>query len=189
MGFMLSSANLSDPPNDELFKKYPLDWTLDNVWEDEHGNIPSRAPIGQPKQCYLMTFIVGDSAKYWATQSRDDRARAVIQHVQRIYGLTNKDLFDSSDIVSNYKEYNWPAGGAESAPPGAVLIPAPDAMMGPNALSTLGWALRVPVGNIHWAGSESATEWNGYMSGAIQSGFRAAGEVLGFVRPLSRPSP
>ena len=31
---------------------------------------------------------------------------------------------------------------------------------------------------IHWAGTETATVWNGYMDGAIQSGERAAAEVL-----------
>jgi monoamine oxidase len=31
---------------------------------------------------------------------------------------------------------------------------------------------------IHWAGTESATIWPGYMSGAIESGERAAREVL-----------
>jgi monoamine oxidase len=34
------------------------------------------------------------------------------------------------------------------------------------------------VGPIHWAGTETATEWNGYMDGAVQSGERAASEVL-----------
>ena len=39
-------------------------------------------------------------------------------------------------------------------------------------------AIRAPVGPIHWAGTETATEWAGYMDGAIDSGLRAAGEVL-----------
>lgn len=29
-----------------------------------------------------------------------------------------------------------------------------------------------------WAGTETATEWNGYMEGAIRSGHRAAGEII-----------
>jgi monoamine oxidase len=35
-----------------------------------------------------------------------------------------------------------------------------------------------PVGPIHWAGSEPASEWRSYMEGAVQSGERAAAEVL-----------
>lgn len=31
---------------------------------------------------------------------------------------------------------------------------------------------------IHWAGTETATYWNGYIDGAVSSGERAAAEVL-----------
>jgi monoamine oxidase len=41
-----------------------------------------------------------------------------------------------------------------------------------------GRALRRPIGHIHWAGAETATVWNGYMDGAVQSGERVAAEVL-----------
>jgi monoamine oxidase len=34
------------------------------------------------------------------------------------------------------------------------------------------------VGRLHWAGTETAAVWNGYMDGAVQSGERAAAEVL-----------
>ena len=41
-----------------------------------------------------------------------------------------------------------------------------------------GPALRAPVERIHWAGTETATVWTGYMDGAVQAGKRAASEVL-----------
>ena len=41
-----------------------------------------------------------------------------------------------------------------------------------------GPALRAPIGRIHWAGTETATIWIGYMDGALQSGARAASEVI-----------
>jgi monoamine oxidase len=41
-----------------------------------------------------------------------------------------------------------------------------------------GPALTEPVGCIYWAGAETASEWSGYMEGAVQSGERAAREVL-----------
>jgi monoamine oxidase len=41
-----------------------------------------------------------------------------------------------------------------------------------------GEALRKPVGRIHWAGTETAEVWNGYMDGAVRSGERATEEVL-----------
>jgi monoamine oxidase len=31
---------------------------------------------------------------------------------------------------------------------------------------------------VHWAGTETATYWSGYMDGAVSSGQRAAAEVL-----------
>lgn len=37
--------------------------------------------------------------------------------------------------------------------------------------------IRTPVNRLHFAGTEAATEWPGYMEGAIQSGERAAREV------------
>ena len=49
--------------------------------------------------------------------------------------------------------------------------------------ATGGWtaagpALREPVGLVHWAGTETATRWSGYIDGAISSGERAAAEAL-----------
>lgn len=38
--------------------------------------------------------------------------------------------------------------------------------------------MRTPIGPLHWAGAETATEWSGYMDGAVQSGDRAADEAL-----------
>ncbi len=48
----------------------------------------------------------------------------------------------------------------------------------PGVLTSFGPALRQPIGPLHWAGTETATVWNGYMDGAIQSGERAAREVV-----------
>lgn len=46
-----------------------------------------------------------------------------------------------------------------------------------------GWCavpdLFAPFGRLHFAGSETATRWRSFMDGAIQSGLRAAREILG----------
>lgn len=47
-----------------------------------------------------------------------------------------------------------------------------------GVLTDFGIALREPVGRVHWAGTETATRWVGYMDGAVQSGERAANEAL-----------
>ena len=45
-------------------------------------------------------------------------------------------------------------------------------------LSSVGPALRRPIGRVHWAGTETSTSWCGYMDGAVRSGERVASEVL-----------
>jgi monoamine oxidase len=47
----------------------------------------------------------------------------------------------------------------------------------PLVMTRYGEALREPVGCIHWAGTETAKLWTGYVEGAIRSGQRAAQEV------------
>ena len=54
----------------------------------------------------------------------------------------------------------------------------PTGVFGPDVLTRWGTALREPVGPIHWAGTETATYWQGYMDGAVSAGYRAADEVL-----------
>lgn len=46
-----------------------------------------------------------------------------------------------------------------------------------SAFGERGWREPTPTG-IHWAGTETSSRWNGYIDGAIQSGQRAAREVL-----------
>jgi monoamine oxidase len=48
----------------------------------------------------------------------------------------------------------------------------------PGVWTSFGQALREPIGRLHWAGTETATVWTSYMEGAVQSGERAADEVL-----------
>ena len=67
----------------------------------------------------------------------------------------------------NWLEERWSRGG-------------PVGLMGPGTLTSLGPVLREPVGRIHWAGTETATSWPGYMEGAIQAGERAAAQAASF---------
>ena len=38
--------------------------------------------------------------------------------------------------------------------------------------------IRAATGRIHWAGTETAVEWTGYLEGALEAGVRAAAEAL-----------
>ncbi|XP_036833220.1 probable flavin-containing monoamine oxidase A isoform X2 [Oncorhynchus mykiss] len=58
-------------------------------------------------------------------------------------------------------------------------------VMAPGLLTYYHPSLRTPCGRIHWAGTETATQWCGYMDGAIQSGQRAALEVLARLCPFT----
>jgi monoamine oxidase len=48
----------------------------------------------------------------------------------------------------------------------------------PGVLTEYRSAYADPCGRIHWAGTETATLWHGYMDGAVRSGERASAEVL-----------
>ena len=52
------------------------------------------------------------------------------------------------------------------------------ALFGPGDWLRLGPRLTAPHGRVHWAGTETSTEFFGLMEGAIRSGRRAAAEVL-----------
>lgn len=54
----------------------------------------------------------------------------------------------------------------------------PVAVFGPGALTGAGTTLRAPLGRVCFAGTETAVEWTGYLEGALESGERAAREIL-----------
>lgn len=54
---------------------------------------------------------------------------------------------------------------------------APCPVPGPGDWERLGPSLRVPFGNVHFVGTETAFLWKGYMEGAVASGERGAREV------------
>ena len=84
------------------------------------------------------------------------------------------DLFGKeADRYTGYDEMEW---GAEQYTAGCVS-PLP-----PGVLTRYGHALRPAVGDLHWAGTEVATVWTGYMEGAVRAGKQAAIEVAGALR-------
>ena len=53
-----------------------------------------------------------------------------------------------------------------------------NANCGPLVWTTYGPALAEPIGVIHWASTDTATQWSAYMEGAVEAGERAAREVI-----------
>jgi monoamine oxidase len=118
-------------------------------------------PDGSPG--VLMGFMGGRSWRRWQTASPADRRAAVLRDFAAAFGpkaLSPVDYFEQ-----DWVEERWTRG-------------APTAVLGPGVLTRFGPKLTEPVGAVHWAGTETAGYWNGYMDGAIASGERAAREVL-----------
>lgn len=111
----------------------------------------------------LLAFMVGSDARAWGQRPAGERRAAVIGELARLFGPEARAC--EEHIEKDWGEEVWSRGCFAG-------------LMGPGTWLSLGGALRAPVGRIHWAGTETALRWNGYMEGAVESGERAAGEVL-----------
>uniref|UniRef100_A0A8C6XBX6 Monoamine oxidase A n=1 Tax=Naja naja TaxID=35670 RepID=A0A8C6XBX6_NAJNA len=78
----------------------------------------------------------------------------------------------------HYEEKNW---GAEQYSGGCYTAYFP-----PGIMSQYGRVIREPAGRIYFAGTETATQWCGYMEGAVQAGERAAREILYSMGKISK---
>ena len=110
----------------------------------------------------IMGFIGGDDARTWNLRSMSERSAAVLEQFSRIFGA-------QAGAAVDYIEHDW------SDDPWTRGCPV--GFMAPGVMTMYGPALREPIGRIHWAGTETAEVWNGYMDGAVRSGQRAAAEV------------
>jgi monoamine oxidase len=111
----------------------------------------------------ILGFIGGTSARTWTPRSFDDRKKACLDLLATFFG-------DEAHNVKAVYEKDW------AADPYAIGCPV--GVHAPGTLIDFGEALRAPVGKIHWAGTETADYWCGYMDGAVRSGERAAAEAL-----------
>lgn len=116
----------------------------------------------------LLGFMLGADARAWGDRSEAERREAALGSFARLFG-------PEAERPAEYIDKSW-ASERWSRGCFAGLLP-------PGALTSLGAALRAPVGPIHWAGTETAIAWNGYMEGAVESGERAAREVLEALKP------
>jgi monoamine oxidase len=119
-------------------------------------------PDGKPG--VLLGFIEGSAARRYTRRSAADRRRDVLNNFATYFG-------QQALKPRAYHELNW---STEEWTRGCYT-----GYMPPGVLLDYGRALRDPVGRIHWAGTETATIWAGYMDGAVRSGQRAAKEALG----------
>ena len=112
----------------------------------------------------LLGFV--DSRGFDALAPEERRASALAGFAA-IFGAEASEPID-------YLDQRW---GAETFAPGG-----PTAAVPPGSWTQFGPLLRHPVGPLHWAGTETADEWTGFMDGAVRSGQRAATEVAAALR-------
>lgn len=110
-----------------------------------------------------MGFVLGSQAKEFSGFSEVQRKNIALNAFATFFGpeaLTPIRYLDHS-----FMNEEWSRGCYAGVP-------------GPGLWTTLGPALRQPIGRIHWAGTETSDIWNGYIDGAVRSGERVAREVL-----------
>lgn len=111
----------------------------------------------------LMGFFEGHEARVWARRTEDERRQAAVDCFVRYFG-------PQAAHPDRYVERDWMAEEFTRGCYGAHF--------GPGTWTSYGEAWREPVGRVHWAGTEHAPRWNGYMEGAVRSGESVAAEVV-----------
>jgi monoamine oxidase len=111
----------------------------------------------------LVTFSDGEAARVWSQRTPEERRKAVLAEFVRFFGPAAAS--PTAFVEKNWLEEPWSRGCYVG-------------VMGPGTMTAWGSALREPCGRIHWAGTETATKWMGYIDGAIESGERVAQEIL-----------
>ena len=111
----------------------------------------------------LTVLSGGRYAKELARLEKQRRKQTVLKEIGLLFGPKAEQPIEFYE--KDWTEEPWIRGGyAAHFPPGII--------------TSFGEWLHQPIGPIHWASTETADEWKFYMEGAIQSGERAAKEVL-----------
>ncbi len=111
----------------------------------------------------LMGFVLADEARALSTLNEAERKKAILASFEKYYGKEAAQPLLYMD--QTWVEEEWSQG-------------CYTAFMGPHTMTSLGKLLRVPEGRLHFAGTETAEEWNGYMEGAVRAGEREARRIL-----------
>jgi monoamine oxidase len=118
-------------------------------------------PDGSPG--VLLGFLEGRLARQWGARAATERRAAILAGHARLFG--ERAARPERFVERVWADEEWTRG-------------CYGCLMTTGGWTEYGRALRAPIGPLHWAGAETATVWNGYMDGAVQSGERAAAEVL-----------
>jgi monoamine oxidase len=111
----------------------------------------------------LLGFVGGPEVGDMDGMGEEERRTTVLACFERLFGP--RAAQPTGYVEQVWSEEEWSGGG-------------PTSNFGPGGWTATGPSLREPAGRIHWAGTETATIWSGYMEGALQAGDRAAAEIL-----------
>ncbi len=110
----------------------------------------------------LLGFVCGEDARRMSALGAAARRREAVRAFTRLFGpAAGRPRFM---IEHNWSNEPWTRGCYAG-------------FMPPGVWTDYGPALRAPIDRIHWAGTETAEVFNGYMDGAVRSGERAAAHV------------
>ncbi|KAF7250943.1 Amine oxidase [flavin-containing] B [Varanus komodoensis] len=118
------------------------------------------------------SFILTRKAFKLAELSKEERKRKICELYAKVFGS------EEALHPVHYEEKNW----SEEQYSGGCYT----AYFPPGIMSQYGRVIRQPAGRIYFAGTETATQWSGYMDGAVQAGERAAREVLCSMGKISK---
>ncbi|KAK7882336.1 hypothetical protein WMY93_028510 [Mugilogobius chulae] len=112
----------------------------------------------------IMGFILASKCRELSGLTKEERLKRICEIFSKVLGT------DEALHPVHYEEKNWCeeeySGGCY-----ATYFP-------PGILTQYGRVLREPFGRLYFAGTETATEWSGYMEGAVEAGERAAREIM-----------
>ncbi|CAF0875894.1 unnamed protein product [Rotaria sp. Silwood1] len=113
----------------------------------------------------LIGFIGGQCASVWTSVTYEERRKGLTECLSRYFGGHK-----ISTHLIEYVEKDW------NLEPYSGGCPCHNVTTG--SMKDFVDGLRKPYKNIHFAGTETASQWMGYMDGAVDAGRRAASEVL-----------
>ncbi|KAF5005526.1 hypothetical protein F66182_15932 [Fusarium sp. NRRL 66182] len=111
----------------------------------------------------IMGFIEADEMRALDAVSEAETRRLIISDLVHFFGPQAANV--TQILVQRWDLEQFSRGGPVAYGP-------------PGLLSRYGPFLREPATKIHFAGTETAPYWTGYMDGAIRSGERVAAEIL-----------
>ena len=111
----------------------------------------------------ILLFLEGEQARTYGRLPHDERRAALTAELVRHFG--DKAARPECYVDGEWADRQWTRG-------------CYNANCGPLVWTTFGQALAAPIGAIHWAGTDTATQWSAYMEGAVEAGERAARAVI-----------